>query len=65
MMKKHAGFDLPGIAYLTAVLLGVLLFLVFGESLSGIEPDLVWIAWLTGLLFAMAVLWAWVHWRHP
>lgn len=64
-MRKHTRYDLPGIAYLTAVLAGVLLFALFGEALTGVKPNLFWIAMLTGFLFALAVLWLWYHWRNP
>jgi hypothetical protein len=64
MMNKRAKSDLPGIAYLTAILAGVLLFLIFGESALGVKPNLMWTAWLTGFLFAMAVVWIWVRWRN-
>jgi len=63
MMNKRSKPDLPGIAYITATLVGVLLFLLFGESVTGMKPNLMWIAWLTGLLFALGVLWIWLHRR--
>ena len=63
MMNKRAKPDLPGIAYLTAILAGILLFLIFGESKLGVQPNLIWIAWITGLLFALAVLWFWIRWQ--
>lgn len=47
-MNKQVKSDLPGIVSLTAILGGILLFLVFGEILTGMKPNLVWIAWLTG-----------------
>jgi lipopolysaccharide export LptBFGC system permease protein LptF len=64
MMNKRAKPDLPGIANLTAILAGVLLFLIFGESILGAKPNIIWIAWLTGFLFALAVLWIWLRWRN-
>jgi hypothetical protein len=64
MMNKRAKPDLPGIAYLAAILTGVLLFLIFGESILGAKPNMIWIAWLTGFLFALAVLWIWLRWRN-
>ena len=63
-MKKYIRFDLPGIAYITAMLAGVLLFMLLGESLVGIKPNMIRVAGLTGFLFALGVLWLWVHWRN-
>lgn len=63
-MKKYARFDLPGIAYLSAIVAGILLFMLLGESLSGIKPNLIWIAGVTGFLFALGILWLWVHWHN-
>jgi hypothetical protein len=47
-MKKYARFDLPGIAYLSAIFAGILLFMLLGESFTGIKPNLIWIAGITG-----------------
>jgi hypothetical protein len=63
-MKKYIRFDLPGIAYITAVLAGILLFMLRGESLVGVKPNLIWVAGLTGFLFASGVLSLWLHWRN-
>lgn len=63
MMNKQARFDFPEIVYITATLVGILLFLIFGESLVGIKPNLKWIAGITGFLFVLGVLWTWLHWR--
>lgn len=63
MMNKQARFDFPEIVYITATLVGILLFLIFGESLVGIKPNLIWIAGITGFLFVLGVLWTWLHWR--
>ena len=62
-MKKHTQIDLPGIAYVTAILTGVLLFVLVGESLLGIKPNMTWIAGITGFLFALGILLLWVHWH--
>lgn len=62
-MNKQVKSDLPGIVSLTAILGGILLFLVFGEILTGMKPNLVWIAWLTGFLFSLGVLWIWLTGR--
>lgn len=59
-MNKQVKSDLPGIVSLTAILGGILLYLAFGEVLTGIKPNLTWIAWLTGFLFSLGVLWIWV-----
>jgi hypothetical protein len=64
MMNKRTNFDLPGIVYITAALIGILLFLVFGESVVGVKPNLIWVAGVMGFLFALGVLWIWLHWRN-
>ncbi len=52
-------FELSGIAYILAFLIGVLLFLLFGESLFGVKPDPFWIALLMGLSVSAIVFWVW------
>jgi len=64
MMNKRAKPDLPGIAYMAAIFVGVLLFLIIGESVLGVKPNLIWTAWLIGFLFVIAVLWIWIRWRN-
>lgn len=58
--------DLPGIVYIIAFLIGVLLFLFFGESLFGIRPDPTWIALLMGVTVSAIVFWVWgqIHGRN-
>jgi len=51
--------ELSGIAYILAFLIGVLLFLLFGESLFGVKPDPFWIALLMGLSVSAIVFWVW------
>lgn len=51
--------DLPGIAYIIAFLLGVLIFLLFGDSFFGIKPEPFWIALLMGLSVSAIVFWVW------
>lgn len=63
-MNRQTRFDFPGIVYITAALVGILLFLIFGESLVGIKPNLIWIAGISGFLFALGVLWTWLHRRN-
>jgi lipopolysaccharide export LptBFGC system permease protein LptF len=60
-MNKPRKNDLPGIAYITATIVGVLLFMLFGESLTSVKPDPLWIAGLTGILFALGILWIWLQ----
>jgi len=50
---------LPGIVYIIAFLIGVLIFLLFGSSLFGIKPEPTWIAGLMGLSVAAIVFWVW------
>ena len=52
-------FELSGIAYILAFLIGVLLFLIFGDSLLGVKPDPFWIALLMGLSVSAIVFWVW------
>ena len=52
-------FDLPGIAYILAFLIGVMLFLIFGKSFFGIEANPTWIALLMGLSVSAIVFWVW------
>jgi hypothetical protein len=59
LKHKKSRVDLPGIAYIIAFLIGVLLFLLFGESLFGIKPQPVWIAGLMGLAVSAIVFWVW------
>ncbi len=51
--------DLPSIAYILAFLIGVLLFLLFGEPLLGAKPEPIWLAGLMGLSVSAIVFWAW------
>ena len=51
--------DLPGIAYILAFLIGIMLFLILSEPLFGLKPEPVWIAGLMGLSVAAIVLWVW------
>jgi hypothetical protein len=51
--------DLPVIAYILAFLIGLLFFLIFGESMLGIKPDPAWVALLMGLSVSAIVFWAW------
>jgi len=52
-------FELSGIAYILAFLIGVLLFLIFGKSVFGVTPDPSWIALLMGLSVSAIVFWVW------
>jgi UDP-N-acetylmuramyl pentapeptide phosphotransferase/UDP-N-acetylglucosamine-1-phosphate transferase len=52
-------FELSGIAYILAFLIGVLLFLIFGKSVFGVTPDPFWIALLMGLSVSAIVFWIW------
>lgn len=63
-MNNYHKNSLPGIAKLFAMLAGVLLFLVFGEPLFGVKPNLMWAAWLIGFLLSLVCLWLWLHWRN-
>lgn len=65
MMNKHRKSAFPGIAYLTATLVGVLLFLILGEPVFGVKPNFAWVAWLAGFLFSLSILWVWLRWRNP
>ena len=56
---KKNRYDLPGIAAIIAFLIGVLLFLLFGESLFGVKPEPVWIAGLMGLAVSAIIFWVW------
>ena len=59
LKHKKSQLDLPGIVYIIAFLIGVLIFLLFGESLFGIKPQPVWIAGLMGLTVSAIVFWVW------
>ncbi|MCX6079554.1 MAG: hypothetical protein NTW32_08500 [Chloroflexi bacterium] len=50
---------MPGIIYIIAFLIGVLIFLLFGGSLFGVKPEPIWIAGLMGLSVAAIVFWVW------
>jgi|GEM_PF-2328929 len=52
-------FELSGIAYILAFLIGVLLFLIFGKSVFGVTPDPFWIALLMGLSVSAIAFWVW------
>ena len=56
---KKTKYELPGIAYIIAFLIGVLLFLLFGESLFGVKPEPFWIAGLMGLTVSAIIFWVW------
>ena len=56
--KKNQS-DLSEIAYIIAFLIGVLLFLLFGESLFSLKPEPFWIAGLMGMSVSAIVLWIW------
>jgi Na+-driven multidrug efflux pump len=65
-MRKNNGhlptsqtFELSGIAYILAFLIGVLIFLIFGKSVFGVTPDPFWIALLMGLSVSAIVFWVW------
>jgi hypothetical protein len=59
LKHKKRQYDLPGIAYIIAFFIGVMLFLFFGESLFGVKPEPVWIAGLMGLSISAIVFWVW------
>lgn len=67
MRKYHPGKQevdttnpsLSAIAYILAFLIGVLLFLLFGESTLGVKPNPTWIALLMGLSVSAVVFWVW------
>jgi len=58
-IPPHQRADLPGIAYILAFLIGVLLFLFFGEKYFHARPDPFWIALLMGLSVSATVFWVW------
>ncbi len=58
-LSTHQHYDLAVIAYILSFLVGILLFLIFGESMLGIKPDPFWIALLMGLSISAIVFWAW------
>jgi len=62
--KENAPPDLPGIAYILAFLIGVLLFLIFSEPVLGLKPEPTWIAGLMGLSTAAIALWVWNQTRN-
>jgi Na+-driven multidrug efflux pump len=51
--------DLPALAYILAFLIGVLLFLIFGEPFFGLKPEPIWIVGLLGMATSAIVLWVW------
>lgn len=55
--QKNIAYDLSGIVYILALLLGILLFLFFGEPILGIKPNQDWIALLMGLSIPAIILW--------
>jgi hypothetical protein len=59
---QHGG--LSGIVYILAFLLGVLLFLIFGDSLLGVKPEPIWIALLMGLSVSAIMFWVWCEIRN-
>jgi membrane protein implicated in regulation of membrane protease activity len=61
---KKSQHDLSGIASIIAFLIGVLFFLLFGESLFGLKPEPIWIAGLMGLSVSAIVLWVWHETHH-
>ena len=58
---KHekSQIELPGIVYIIAFLIGVLIFLLFGGSLFEVKPEPIWVAGLMGLSVAAIVFWVW------
>lgn len=63
-MNRGKGYDLPSIVNILAFLAGVLLFLLFGESLFGIKPNPYWIAGLIGLSVSLVVIFVWGEIHH-
>jgi membrane associated rhomboid family serine protease len=63
-MSNKTSHELPSITYLFAMVFGLFLFMVFGEPVFRMEPNLVWIAALAGFLFALATIWVWNQWRN-
>jgi hypothetical protein len=59
LKHKKNQVDLPGIVYIIAFLIGVLIFLLFGETLFGVKPEPLWIAGLMGLSVSVIVFWVW------
>jgi len=57
--RSDEPYEIQGIVYLLAFLMGVLLFLFFGKTVLGVEPNLVWIAVLMGLSVSAVVFWVW------
>jgi Na+-driven multidrug efflux pump len=57
--KGEQQYELPWIAYIIAFLIGILLFLFFGKTVLGIEPNMLWIAVLMGLSASAVVFWVW------
>jgi Na+-driven multidrug efflux pump len=57
--RNDQQYELPWIVYIIAFLIGILLFLFFGKSVLGIEPNLFWIALLMGLSASAVVFWVW------
>ncbi len=60
--KENSG--LSGIVYILALLIGMLIFLLFGESFFGIKPNPIWIALLMGLSVSAIVFWIWKQIQH-
>jgi len=63
-MPNRAGQELPAIVYVFAMVIGLLLFTLFGEKVFGVKPNPIWIAGLVGFLFALATVWMWRQWRN-
>lgn len=58
-LEENTQPNLPGIAYILAFLIGILLFLILSEPLFDLKPEMIWIARLMGLSVAAIVLWVW------
>ncbi len=56
---ENARPHLPGLAYILAFLIGVLLFLIFSEPVLGLKPEPVWIVFLMGLSISSIIFWIW------
>lgn len=60
-MPNRTRQELPAITYVLATVVGLLLFMLFGEKVFGVKPNLIWIAGLAGFLFALATILMWRH----
>lgn len=63
-MKNHK-VNLPAITYVSAVLIGVILFWSFGKTWLDLESASVFLAGLIGVVVSVILFGAWNIIRHP